>query len=116
MKLFLSIIAISAIIYVVSSLYFSISGRILTKKREQKEDEKFEKQMDVENQLKVLTTRIGEVSSENKRLSDLVRFWMASSNEFKQKYDTLLIEYENLKKDIQKSTTSKKRNTKKGDE
>lgn len=114
----LIIVALIAV-YVVSSLYFSISGRILARKREKKEDERCEKQLDFEDQIKVLTQRIGAITAENDRLNAVVRSWMAQANDYKIRLDNALKEKEEWQKEAEKlaePATPKKRKTKKGDE
>ena len=114
----LIIVALIAI-YVYTSLYFSISGRRLSKKREQKEDERYAVQSDYEEQLKVLTKRIGEVATENDRLNGVVRNWMDATAKYKLQYETALKEKEEWQKEAEKlaqPTEPKKRNTKKGGE
>lgn len=114
----LIIVALIAI-YVFTSLYFSISGRKLAQKREKKEDERYAIQSDYEEQLKVLTKRIGEVATENDRLNGVIRSWMAQANDYKIKLDVALKEKEEWQREAEKlaqPVTTKKRNTKKGGE
>lgn len=114
----LIIVALIAI-YVFTSLYFSISGRRLAKKKEQKEDARYETQLNFEDQIKVLTKRMGEVMSENDRLNGVIRSWMAQANDYKIRLDTALKEKEEWQKEAEKlaqPTEPKKRNTKKGGE
>ena len=96
MSLF-EIILISLLgVYVLSNLYFSISGRIINKK-----------QTDFDDQMKVFTTRIGEVMTENHNLNSILREWQEA-------YIKLQKEYEELKKKLEepKKTTRKKKETK----
>lgn len=119
MNLFQLIIAVSVVVYVLSSLYFSISGRILARKREKKEDERCEKQLDFEDQVKVLTKRIGEIATENDRLNGVVRSWMAQANDYKIRLDAALKEKEEWEKeanDLQEQLKKTKKNSKKGGE
>ena len=71
-------------VYVLSSLYFGITGRIqnnrMKKQREneRKEDlERADKSLQWEEQLKVLTNRMGQLATENQRLADTNRQWQA---------------------------------------
>lgn len=114
----LIIVALIAI-YVFTSLYFSISGRRLTNEKERKEDERYKTQLNFEEQLKVLTKRMGEVMSENDRLNGVIRSWMAQANDYKIKLDVALKEKEEWQREAEnlaQPVTTKKRNTKKGGE
>jgi predicted nucleic acid-binding Zn-ribbon protein len=119
MSTFQLIIIALAFVYVVSSLYFSISGRILARKREKKEDERCEKQLDFEDQIKVLTQRLGAITTENDRLNGVVRSWMAQANDYKIRLDAALKEKEEWEKeanDLQEQLKKTKKNSKKGGE
>ena len=96
MSLFEIIISIAVCIYVLTSIYFSITGRIINKK-----------QTDFDDQMKVFTTRIGEVMTENHNLNSILREWQEA-------YIKLQKEYEGLKKKLEepKKTTKKKKETK----
>ena len=98
MSTFQLIIIALAFVYVISSLYFSISGRILARKREKKEDERCEKQLDFEDQIKVLTNRIGAITTENDRLNSVIRSWIAQANDYKVQLDAALKEKEEWQK------------------
>ena len=88
-------------VYVLSSLYFGITGRIqnnrMKKQREneRKEDlERADKSLQWEEQLKVLTNRMGQLATENQRLGDANRQWQAAYSEiyrelqeYKKKYE-----------------------------
>ena len=113
------IIVILAAVYVVSSLYFAISGRILVKRKERKEDERYETQSSYEEQLKVLTTRVGEVVTENDRLNGVIRSWIATAQDYKNQLDETMKEKEEWEKevnDLQEQLKKKKKNSKKGGE
>lgn len=120
MSTFQLIIVALIAVYVVSSLYFSISGRILARKREKKEDERCEKQLDFEDQIKVLTQRLGAITAENDRLNSVIRSWIAQANDYKVKLDNALKEKEEWQKeanDLQEQLKKKKKSTtKKGGE
>ena len=88
-------------VYTLGSLYFAITGRIqnnrMKKQREneRKEDlERADKSLQWEEQLKVLTNRMGQLATENQRLGDANRQWQASYwkiyqelQEYKKKYE-----------------------------
>ena len=88
-------------VYTLGSLYFAITGRIqnnrMKKQRdiERKEDlERADKSLQWEEQLKVLTKRLGEISTENQRLADTNRHWQTAYSEtyrelqeYKKKYE-----------------------------
>ena len=88
-------------VYVLSSLYFGITGRIqnnrMKKQREneRKEDlERADKSLQCEEQLKVLTNRMGQLATENQRLADTNRQWQSAYSdiyrelqEYKKKYE-----------------------------
>ena len=88
-------------VYVLSSLYFGITGRIqnnrMKKQREneRKEDlERADKSLQWEEQLKVLTNRMGQLVTENQRLADTNRQWQSAYSdiyrelqEYKKKYE-----------------------------
>ena len=119
MNLFQLIIATSVVVYVVSSLYFSISGRILNRRRERKDDERYKKEHGIEEQIGVLTQRLGAITAENDRLNGVVRSWAAQANDYKIQLDKALKEKEEWQKEAEKlaePAAPKKRNTKKGGE
>ena len=89
MSTFQLIVVILLAIYVFSSLYFAITGRVLAKKQKQLDNEYAEKSLQWEEQVKILTKRIGEVSSENNRLNGVVREWMEYGNKMKTDNDFL---------------------------
>jgi len=94
MNTFELIIITLALVYVVSSLYFAISGRVLARKKEKKDDERYENQHNIEDQITVLTQRLGAVLAENERLNGVVRSWMAQANDYKIRLDAALKEKE----------------------
>ena len=119
MSTFQLIIIALAFVYVVSFLYFSISGRIHNKKREIKDDERYVEQHTIETQINVLTQRLGATTTENDRLNSVIRSWMAQANDYKVRLDTALKEKEEWQKeanDLQEQLKKKKKNSKKGDE
>lgn len=93
-------------VYVLSSLYFSISGRILAFKDRKEDLERRNKDVEYENQLNILTKRIGEIGTDNHNLNNDLRAW-------KEAYVKLQSEYEALKKKSEESkkTTRKKKET-----
>lgn len=93
-------------VYVLSSLYFSISGRILAIKGRKEDLERMNKDTEYVNQLNILTKRIGEVGTENHNLNNSLRNW-------RDAYAKLRSEYEILEKKLEtpKKTTRKKKET-----
>ena len=84
-------------VYTLGSLYFAITGRILNKKSRKEDMELADKSLQWEEQLKVLTKRLGEISTENQRLVDANRQWQAAYSEvccelqeYKKKYDLIV--------------------------
>ena len=122
MSTFQVIIVILLTIYVVFELYFAISGRIIFKKQKEIENSIAQQNLSFEDQIRVLTTRIGEISTENNRLNGVVREWMEYSNSLKIENDKLkkseelttvqLEEYKTKYEEVQKQL--KKLSTKKG--
>ena len=83
-------------VYTLGSLYFAITGRILNKKSRKEDMELADKSLQWEEQLKVLTNRMGQLATENQRLGDANRQWQASYwkiyqelQEYKKKYDPI---------------------------
>lgn len=74
-------------IFVFSNLYFAITGRRRAIEAEAKEDERYSAQADWEDQIKVLTVRMGEVSTENDRLNKVCRTWIETANTYKLELD-----------------------------
>ena len=106
MSLF-EIILISLLgVYVLSNLYFSISGRILAIKGRKEDLERRNKDEEYENQLKILAKRVGEVGTENHDLN-------MNLKEYQTAYYQLKTENEQLKKKLEelKKTTRKKEET-----
>ena len=93
-------------VYVLSSLYFSISGRILAKKGRKEDLERMNKDEEYENQLEILAKRVGEVGTENHNLT-------MNLQEYQTAYYQLKTEYEELKKKLEESkkATRKKKET-----
>ena len=91
-------------VYVLSSLYFAISGRILAM-RDRKEDlERRNKDAEYESQLNVLTKRVGEIATENHNLNKDLRAWKEAYVKLQSAYDALKNETE-----LKKKTTGKKK-------
>ena len=93
-------------VYVLSSLYFSISGRILAIKGRKEDLERMNKDTESVNQLSIFTERIGEVGTENHNLNNFLRDW-------RDAYAKLRSENEILEKKLEapKKTTRKKKET-----
>lgn len=106
MSLF-EIILISLLgVYVLSNLYFSISGRILAIKGRKEDLERRNKDEEYENQLKILAKRVGEVGTENHDLN-------MNLKEYQTAYYQLKTENEELKKKLEepKKIIRKKKET-----
>jgi len=119
MSTFQLIIIALAFVYVIFFLYFSISGRILNRKDRKRDEERYEEQHSIDEQIKVLTQRLGAITAENDRLNGVVRSWMAQANDYKIRLDSALKEKEEWEKeanDLQEQLKKKKKNSKKGDE
>ena len=92
--LFLTLVTICVIL----SLYFAISDRIMTIKTEEKNDKMYSTQADWENQIKVLTVRISEITTENDRLNKVCKTWIEKANTYKLELDKKNKELEELMK------------------
>ena len=106
MSLF-EIILISLLgVYVLSNLYFSISGRILAVKGRKEDLERRNKDEEYENQLNILTKHVDEVVTENHNLT-------MNLQEYQVAYAQVKAENEELKKKLEgpKKTTRKKKET-----
>ena len=106
MNLFEVILVVLLGVYVLSNLYFAISGRILAKKGRKEDLERMNKDEEYENQLEILAKRVGEVGTENHNLN-------MNLKEYQTAYYQLKTEYEELKKKLEepKKTTRKKKET-----
>lgn len=104
MNLFEIILVALLGVYVLSSLYFAISGRILAIKDRKEDLERRNKDEEYENQLNILTKRVGEVATENHDLNINLREWQVAYSQLKK-------ENEELKKKLEepKKTTRKKK-------
>lgn len=108
MSTFQIIIVVVAIIFTLQELYFSITGRILANKRRKIDDERYKEQTDFKSQVDVLTKRLGEVMTENTNLNNYLKSWIASANDWKQRYSSLLKEKEEIEKTLKLERTPKK--------
>ena len=93
-------------VYVLSNLYFAISGMILKIKNRKEDLERMNKDEEYENQLEILAKRVGEVGTENHNLT-------MNLQEYQTAYYQLKRENEELKKKLEESkkTTRKKKET-----
>lgn len=82
-------LTVLAFIFVVAYVYFAITGRCRSIAAEAKDDERYLNQANWEDQIKVLTVRIGEITTENQRLNNVVREWMNVANTYKVETDKL---------------------------
>ena len=99
----LSCLSVLAFIFVVAYLYFAITGRCRAIEAEAKDDERYASQQDWENQIKVLTVRIGEITTENDRLNKVCRSWMETANSYKLQLDTKTKEADEYKESAKKA-------------
>jgi predicted nuclease with TOPRIM domain len=102
MNLFEIILIFLLGVYVLSSLYFNISGRILTNRSNKEYIERRNKDEEYESQLSVLTKRVGEIATENHNLNKDLRAW-------KEAYVKLQSEYDTLKKSTESKRTTRKK-------
>ena len=94
MSTFETLLLIILGIHILGSLYFAITGRILNKKSRKEDMELADKSLQWEEQLKVLTNRMGQLATENQRLADTNRQWQSAYSdiyrelqEYKKKYE-----------------------------
>jgi uncharacterized coiled-coil DUF342 family protein len=99
----LSCLSVLAFIFVVAYLYFAITGRCRAIEAEAKDDERYASQQDWENQIKVLTVRIGEITTENDRLNKVCHSWMETANSYKLQLDTKTKEADEYKESAKKA-------------
>lgn len=106
MNLFEVILVVLLGVYVLSNLYFAISGRILAIKDRKEDLERRNKDEEYENQLNILTKRVDEAVTENHNLT-------MNLQEYQTAYYQLKTENEELKKKLEepKKTTRKKKET-----
>ena len=106
MSLFEIILVVLLGVYVLSNLYFAISGRILAIKGRKEDLERRNKDEEYENQLNILTKRVDEVVTENHNLT-------MNLQEYQVAYAQVKTENEELKKKLEgpKKTTRKKKET-----
>ena len=94
MSLFEIILVTLLGVYVLSNLYFAISGMILKIKNRKEDLERMNKDGEYENQLEILAKRVGEVGTENHNLT-------MNLQEYQTAYYQLKTEYEELKKKLE---------------
>ena len=104
MNLFEIILVALLGVYVLLSLYFGITGRILAIKDRKEDLERRNKDEEYENQLNVLTKRLGEVGTENHNLNKDLRAWKEAYIKLQSEYDVLKKETESKKKTTRKKT------------
>lgn len=85
-------------VYVLSSLYFGISGRILNTRYRKEDNERRNKDEEYESQLNVLTKRVGEIATENHNLNTNLREWQVAYSQLKKENDELKKKFEESKK------------------
>ncbi len=109
MNLFEIILVALLGVYVLSSLYFAISGRILAIKDRKEDLERRNKDEEYENQLNLLTKRVGEVATENHNLNISLREWQVAYSQLKKEKE----EWQKEAEKLAQPAAPKKRNTKK---
>lgn len=102
MNLFEIILVALLGVYVLSGLYFSISGRILAIKDRKEDLERRNKDEEYENQLNILTKRVGEVGTENHNLTMNLREYQTAYYQLKKENDELKKKFEESKKKTKK--------------
>ena len=106
----LSCLTVLAFIFVVAYVYFAITGRCRAIAAEAKDDERYVNQANWEDQIKVLTVRIGEITTENQRLNGVVREWMNLANTYKvetDKFNKSLEEWQKQSEDYKNQVKEK---------
>ncbi len=96
-------------VYVLTNLYFAISGRILAIKDRKEDLERRNKDEEYENQLNLLTKRVGEVATENHNLNISLREWQVAYSQLKKEKE----EWQKEAEKLAQPAAPKKRNTKK---
>ena len=94
MSTFETLLLIILGIHVLGGLYFTITGRILNKKSRKEDMELADKSLQWEEQLKVLTKRLGEISTEYHNCLEDNRRWKEAYNVLAAKYQELKNKYE----------------------
>ena len=96
MNLFETLVVVILTVYVLAYLIFVITGRINSRKERKEDVARADKSLEWEEQLKVLTKRLGEISTENQRLMDGNRQYAAAYSkiyyelqDYKKKYGEL---------------------------
>lgn len=102
MNLFEIILVALLGVYVLSSLYFAITGRILAIKNRNEDLERRNKDEEYENQLSILTKRVGEVGTENHNLNMNLREYQVAYAQLKKENDELKKKLEEPKKTTRK--------------
>lgn len=93
-------LTVLAFIFVIAYLYFSILGRTTVLKRIEVDNKRYEDQKTWDSQIQVLTTRIGEISTQNFNLGEALKEWQSryvetknALTESEKKYDELKEKY-----------------------
>lgn len=102
MNLFEVILVVLLGVYVLSNLYFAISGRILAIKDRKEDLERRNKDEEYENQLNILTKRVGEVVTENHNLTMNLQEYQVAYAQVKKENEELKKKFEGPKKTIRK--------------
>lgn len=114
MSLFETILIILIAAYLVFNIYFSISDRVIRKKVREEDLEYADKNLQWEEQVKVLTKRLGEIASENHTLGANLKTWQDAYASLKKENDALRAE--RLVEMKPKKVTREKKSTEQVDE
>ena len=103
MSLFETLVIVCMCIYLITVIFFNITGRIISRKDRKEDVAHMKKSMEYEESIKVLTKRLGEISTENQRVSDENRKWRYAYNELLIKHQALKEKYGDVQEDDDKS-------------
>lgn len=101
----LTCLTILAFIFVVAYLYFSILARTSVLKRIEVDNKRYEDQKAWDSQIQVLTTRIGEISTQNFTLGEALKEWQSRYVETKNALTEAEKRYDELKEKYLKLTS-----------
>ena len=94
MNLFETLVVAILAVYVLAYLIFVITGRINARKERKEDIARADKSLEWEEQLRVLTKRMGEISTEYHNCLEDNRRWKEAYNLLTAKYQELKNKYE----------------------
>jgi predicted nuclease with TOPRIM domain len=94
MNLFETLVVAILAVYVLAYLIFVITGRINSRKERKEDIARADKSLEWEEQLRVLTKRMGEISTEYHNCLEDNRRWKEAYNVLAAKYQELKSKYE----------------------